>query len=71
MKAEPRKAPLRLRGRRITRVDWRRFSAGPGHNHKITTDPVIYLDDGSYLTFSVAETDGGEYGIDVSRWQPT
>lgn len=54
----------RLRGRKIVKVIWNEFPTGRG-NAK-STDPTFILDDGSRLSFSVQETDVGEYGISVN-----
>lgn len=64
MKALRAKDMQRLVGRTITAVKSGAFPDGRGG---ITYNPVFTLDDGSRLTFSVAETEGGEYGIDVTR----
>lgn len=58
----------RIQSRRIVKVDWHVFSTGRGN--KKTTDPTFYMDDGSYLTFNVAETEVGEYGIEVNWHRP-
>lgn len=54
----------RLRGRKIVKVDWNEFGTGRGAQK--ATDPTFLLDDGSRLTFSVIETEIGEYGISVN-----
>lgn len=53
-----------LRGRRIVKIKWNSFYTGRGN--KQSTDPVFLLDDGTKVTFSVEETEGGEYGISVN-----
>lgn len=62
IKTKPSKP--RLRGRKIVKVIWNEFGTGRGAEK--TTDPTFILDDGSRLTFSVEETEVGEYGISVN-----
>lgn len=52
-----------LVGRKITGVDWRKFDDGRGNT---VTDPVLYLDNGTYLTLVTQETEGGVYGIRIN-----
>jgi hypothetical protein len=52
-----------LVGRTIAAVDLNEHDDGRGGT---ATDPRITLDDGSFLTFSVQETEG-DYGIEVTR----
>lgn len=63
----------RIRGRKIVKIDWNEFNTGRQDSHgKLakSTDPKFYLDDGSILTFSVEETEIGEYGISVNWHRP-
>jgi hypothetical protein len=62
----------RLKGRTIVRVemnsfrtDWKEEATGSRGGNSWTTDPVFHLDDGTRVSFAVAETEMGEYGIDV------
>lgn len=57
----------RLRGRKIVRIEWNEFDNGRGEK---VTDPIFHLDDGSLVSFSVAETEVGEYGINVNWHRP-
>ncbi len=52
-----------LKGRRIVSVKLHPFD--PSNGQEAATDPVIMLDDGSILRFSVQETDVGEYGVEL------
>lgn len=55
-----------LVGRRIVAFDARPFQDGRGGTAHW---PIIWLDDGSFLSFEVEETDTGDYGIRVEkRW---
>jgi len=54
-----------LRGRRIVRVEMRPFSTGVRLN-PWSYAPRLTLDDGTLVTFSVDETEIGEYGISVN-----
>ena len=56
-----------LAGKTIARVSVDRFEDGRGG---IATDPIIVLDDGSILYFTVSETEVGEYGITLHRGLP-
>lgn len=56
-----------LVGRRIVDFDPQPFYAGKARDF-MAHDPVITLDDGSKLTFTVEETDAGEYGIAITKW---
>lgn len=51
-----------LVGRTIVAVDLQRFSDGKGG---WAFDPVLTLDNGRRLGFSVQETDTGEYGVEL------
>ena len=51
-----------LVGRTIVAVDLGRFADGRGG---WAFQPVITLDNGRRLTFSVQETDTGEYGVEL------
>ena len=51
-----------LVGRTIVAVDLRRFADARGG---WAFDPVITLDNGRRLAFSVQETDTGEYGVEL------
>ena len=52
-----------LLGRTIAAVDFNVFATGVGKQK--STDPVITLDNGARLRFRVAETEVGEYGIEI------
>lgn len=65
--ARPVDIEKRLVGRRIVRVANRTFDDGRGG---IAHDPEIVLDDGTRLTFSVEETETGEYGVSVNCLLP-
>lgn len=52
----------RLRGRRIVRVLLRPFNNLQGGT---ATDPLIFLDDGTTISFLTQETDCGEYGVQL------
>jgi hypothetical protein len=54
-----------LIGRTIVDVDWGWFGTGLSH-HPRTTDPVLTLDNGRRLSFTVCETEVGEYGIEMA-----
>lgn len=56
-----------LVGSRIRAVDWRRFRTGRAGGW--TTDPILTLDDGSTVRFTVRETEG-EYGIEMDVRPP-
>lgn len=62
--AEIRQALL---GRRIVRVGLRSFSDGRG---SLAHNPVLYLDNGSCVTFSVEETEHGYYGVQIDVSPP-
>lgn len=54
-------------GKKIVRFEPRTFSdqrGGTAH------DPVIVLDDGSFLTFITEETETGDYGVFILRHKP-
>jgi hypothetical protein len=51
-----------LVGRKIVGVEFNRKSDGRGGR---MTDPVITLDNGRKLLFSVHESDVGEYGVTI------
>jgi hypothetical protein len=53
-----------LVGRRIINFDPGSFNDSRGG---VAHDPVITLDDGSVLSFSVEETDTGDYGIHITK----
>ena len=53
-----------LLGRTIVAVEQRTFPDGRGGT---AHDPKITLDDGSVLTFTVEETEQGDYGVFVIR----
>lgn len=53
-----------LVGRRITAYDARRFLRGRGR--QVAHDPIIIIDDGAFLSFTVEETDSGEHGVRVN-----
>lgn len=58
-----------LVGRRIVDIDWNHFdTARP--DHPATTDPRLILDNGREVYFIVAETDGGEYGVEIGVTAP-
>ena len=57
-----------LVGRTIVSVRLRACRDGRGG---YTASPIITLDDGSSLSFSVHETESGDYGIDLLRTQRT
>ena len=65
-----------LIGRRIVAVDWRPFDTGrpliAGAGARMTHNPILYLDNGTALQFTVEETEVGEYGvrIGISRQTP-
>lgn len=60
-----------VRGRRIVGIEWRPFEAGRYTPAKRKAhDPHILLDDGSFLYFSVTETEVGEYGVEIHRATP-
>lgn len=50
----------KLNGRKIVRIEMRSFRDGRGG---WATNPVIYLDDGSNLSFRVQEVEEDGYGI--------
>ncbi len=53
-----------LVGRTIVAVDLRPFDGGSPQEIRNCHDPVITLDNGAQLTFSVQETDSGDgYGV--------
>lgn len=56
----------RLKGRRIVDVKLRKFRVGSATHPRPkewTYDPLFVLDNGSELSFIVAETEHSEYGI--------
>jgi hypothetical protein len=53
-----------LVGRKIVQVRWRAFRR---IGRPMATDPVLLLDDGTELRFSVQEADGC-YGISINVW---
>lgn len=53
-----------LKGRRIVNVKLNNFRDGRGG---WTCNPDFFLDDGSRLSFTVRETESGEYGIEPIR----
>lgn len=53
-----------LVGRRIVAVEWNRFPRGRGRTGR-TADPVLLLDNGARISFSVSETEDAGYGIDI------
>lgn len=58
-----------LVGRRITGYDGRRFQGRRsvrGRGRQVACDPIIILDNGSFLSFTVEETDSGEYGVCIN-----
>jgi hypothetical protein len=60
-----------LLGRRIVAVNWRSFKRAfePTRLGK-ATDPLLTLDNGRTIWFTVDETDVGEYGVCISISQP-
>ena len=60
-----------LIGRKIVAVDFRRFGRNiEGHQcyvgkDRLTTDPLITLDNGRTLWLVVDETDIGDYGVSI------
>ena len=61
-------------GKRIVSMRLNRFNTGrsTGRGGKAWSfDPVIELEDGSKITFSVDETEVGSYGITPTYWSPT
>jgi adenosylcobinamide amidohydrolase len=58
-----------LKGRRIVEIRWNAFRRGGGREPGWTSDPVFILDDGTKVSFSVEETEVGEYGISVNVYQ--
>ena len=66
MTIKTKKAARRLIGRTIKRVALNPFlTCNAGNPRERTTDPVLVLDDGSALAFSVTETETGEYGVEI------
>jgi hypothetical protein len=53
-----------LIGRKIVAVDWGWFNTGQSQ-HPRTTQPTLTLDNGRRLSFSVCETEAGEYGVEI------
>jgi hypothetical protein len=58
----------RLFGRKIVKIDWNEFHTGRGADK--STDPTLWLDDGSFVTFTVRETEVGEYGVEICWHRP-
>lgn len=56
-----KEAMQRLKNRKIVNIKMNKFKTGRGN--ETSTDPHIYLDDGSFIWFVVEETDTGDYGI--------
>lgn len=55
-----------LVGRKIVAVDFRPFrTERAGAGAEKTTRPVLTLDNGRRVWFNVAETDVGDYGIEI------
>ena len=54
-----------LLGRKIVDVNFRRFATDRPKN-PWTTAPILTLDNGRRLWFVVAETEVGEYGVEIS-----
>lgn len=55
--------------RHITGYDAWRFQGRRsirGRGRQVAHDPVIFLDNGASLSFTVEETDGGEYGVCIN-----
>lgn len=65
-----RKLNDHLRGRRIVKVKRNPFRKSDIARDGWAHNAEIILDDGSRLTFSVEETETGEYGIDFVYWPP-
>jgi len=66
--ARDKRIAAALKGRRITRVALRpwdpsRYRGVDGARDGYNTSPALTLDDGSVLTFSAQESEGGEYGV--------
>jgi hypothetical protein len=59
--------PGGLIGRKILAVDWNVFLTGRS-GHPRSTDPVLFLDDGTSISFVVIETEIGEYGVEVRKF---
>jgi len=57
-----------LVGKKIVAVEVNRFETGRA-TPRCTTDPKFILDDGSYLYFFVQETEVGDYGVEIVRYQ--
>lgn len=57
-----------LKGRTIVDVHLRCFRTGRSGRQTWATDPEFVLDDGTTVTFSVQETEVGEYGISVNPY---
>lgn len=57
----------KLLGRRIRGVFLRPFPDGRGGE---AYNPSLLLDDGARLTFSVQETESGEYGVTIDYQDP-
>lgn len=58
-----------LVGRRIIGYDARRFQGRRsirGRGQQVAHAPIILLDNGASLSFTVEETDGGEYGVCIN-----
>ena len=55
-----------LVGRKIVKVKMNGFKTGR-FDGDTSTDPLIVLDDGSRLMFITAETETGDYGVDILR----
>jgi hypothetical protein len=56
----------RIVSRMITRIDLNPFDDGRGGK---ATNPIITLDDGAQIGFSVQETETGEYGIEINYFR--
>jgi hypothetical protein len=53
-----------LIGRTIVDVDWRRFATGK-KDAPFACRPLLILDNGRILYFTVQETETGDYGVDI------
>ena len=55
-----------LVGRRIIAFEPLPFKSGESHDNRLAHRPIVYLDDGSCLTFTTEEVEG-DYGTFIGR----